>query len=234
MRAAPRLMRVSLSGFNQQTYAHGHAEGDIETVKQNMIRLAEAKKATNNTETHLQVYYHQYVDNFGEMTAMAKFAAAYGYEFQSTLARIFPVEKIMTIAAGHVTPEDRILLDRLALPLDRALAVAGKAQSCELLDDMMILDVNGDAMLCCTTTMERKNNVGNFLELPLVEIQSRRRQMQLCSRCLDMGIPNYFHGTDEYPAIAAETYAASREANQPSKGPHTPISNDFSAPKTPI
>src|SRR5262245_13408597 len=43
MRANPDWLRVSVSGFTQEVYARGHAAGDVEVVKTNMRRLAEAK-----------------------------------------------------------------------------------------------------------------------------------------------------------------------------------------------
>src|SRR5882724_10077432 len=45
MAANPDWMRVSVSGFTQEIYVRGHKEGDIEKMKANMRRLAEAKRA---------------------------------------------------------------------------------------------------------------------------------------------------------------------------------------------
>lgn len=211
LRAAPKFFRISLSGFSQEIYARGHRQGDIETVKRNMRRLAEARTTVGNTSTHIDVNYHQYVDNRHEIEAMRDFATSLGFHFLTTLARIHPVEKIISIADGHESAADRILLDRLALPLDRALAVTSAAglPNCELLDDMIVLDVTGNVMLCCGSSMKRSNAVGQFLDHPIEELQRRRRELTLCKRCVELGIPTYFqgHNSDEFARIAEETFA---------------------------
>ena len=217
LRAAPTWLRISLSGFSQEIYARGHREGNIETVKRNMRRLAEAKEAVGNIGTHIDVIYHEYIDNRHETGAMRDFATSLGFHFSTILAQIFPVEKLIAIADGQETPADRTLLNRLALPLERALAVtsAVKAPSCGLLDDMIVLDVAGNVMLCCGSSMERSNAVGHFLDYPIEELQRRRRQLTLCRRCLDLGIPTYFHGHDAFAQLAAE-----HEINRAGAGTH--------------
>ena len=209
LRAAPTWFRISLSGFSQEIYARGHRDGNIETVKRNMRRLAEARATVGNTTTHIDVIYHEYIDNRHEIEAMRGFAASLGFAFSTTLAQIFPVEKIIAIADGQASPADRSLLDRLALPLDRALAVTSRLNqaNCKLLDDMIVLDVAGNVMLCCGSSMERRNVVGRFLDHPIAELQRRRRALTLCRRCLELGIPTYFEGDDAFVPIAAETSA---------------------------
>jgi hypothetical protein len=78
-------------------------------------------------------------------------------------------------------------------------------KTCVLLEDMVALDISGNTMLCCGSSMEQQNVVGNFLELPLEDIQRRRREMTLCSSCLKLGIPDYFLGHQEFDRIANET-----------------------------
>ena len=209
MRAAPKFFRISLSGFTQPVYARGHREGRIERVKHNMRRLAAARDAVGNTATHIDVNYHEYKDNRHEIEPMQEFATSLGFHFSTTLAQIYPVEKIIAIADGHETSADRALLDRLALPLERALAITAAAggADCPLLDDMMVLDVVGDVMLCCGSSMDRANTVGRFLDHPIAELQRRRRELTLCRRCLELGIPTYFQGHDAFVRLAEETLA---------------------------
>ena len=97
MAAGPDWLRVSVSGFTQDVYARGHAAGDIETVKRNMRRLAEAKARTA-ASTDLEVYYHKYVDNEADEAPMRAYAEALGYRFASDWALIMPLEKTLTIA----------------------------------------------------------------------------------------------------------------------------------------
>ena len=201
----PDYLRISISGFTQEIYARGHREGDIERVKHNMRRLAAARD-TVQSNTHIEVYYHRYADNAHELPLMQDFAASLGFAFASTLAYVTTVEKIIAIAQGEQTVEDKALLARLAVPLDRALAVTStlKRDSCYLLEDIVVLDVEGNAMLCCGSSMAGANRIGNFLDIPLAELQRRRRAMSLCARCLSLGLPDYFAGHPEFEKLAVQ------------------------------
>ena len=207
----PDFFRVSLSGFTQPVYEVGHREGAVEVVKHNMERLAKAKRVTR-AGTAIQVFYHCYRHNEHEVPLMEAFSHSLGFEFRTVFAQIFPVEKILQITDGVCSSEDATLLDYLALPLDRALAVTSKtgSKSCALYDEQFTLDVNGNVMLCCSTSMERTNVVGNFLELPLAELQQRKANNNLCGRCLSLGIPDYFGGNPEFEQIAAAYARESR------------------------
>jgi len=88
----------------------------------------------------------------------------------------------------------------------RALAVTStlKRERCYLLEDIVVLDVEGNAMLCCGSSMAGANRIGNFLDMPLAELQRRRRAMSLCASCLSLGLPDYFAGHPEFEKLAAE------------------------------
>ena len=196
--SGPDWLRISVSGFTQPVYVIGHRGGNIETVKANMHRLAAAKAATGSA-TAMEVFYHRYRYNECEVEPMSALAHKLGFGFKSTLAYVTPVEKIIAMAEGQRTPEDRELLSNLVVPLDRALAFTSKTNktTCSLLEDIITIDVAGDAMLCCGSSMERGNVIGSFLTLPLDEIQRRRRERTLCASCLRLGIPDYFAGAIE-------------------------------------
>ena len=131
----PDHFRVSLSGFTQPVYEIGHRSGNIETVKTNLKRLAEAKKAVSNSTTHVQILYHRYNYNAHEIAPMKALADSLGFHFDTILAQIFPVEKIIAISEGRVSADDTEILSRLLLPLNQALAVTSqtKKTSCNLL-----------------------------------------------------------------------------------------------------
>jgi MoaA/NifB/PqqE/SkfB family radical SAM enzyme len=201
----PDYFRISLSGFTQEIYARGHREGDIEIVKENMRRLAAAHDRVRS-KTRIEVFYHRYRDNAHELAPMRDFAESLGFAFTSTLAYVTTVEKLIAIAQGETTPEDDALLSRLAVPLDRALAITSQLRrdTCNLLEDIVVLDVEGNAMLCCGSSMAAVNRIGNFLDLPLAELQRRRRAKTLCRSCLSLGLPDYFAGHPEFDKLAAE------------------------------
>jgi MoaA/NifB/PqqE/SkfB family radical SAM enzyme len=208
--AGPNFLRISLSGFTQAVYERGHREGDIDAVKRNMVRLAEAKARTES-QTSIEVFYHRYAYNLHEVAPMQAFATSLGFGFQSYLAQIYPVEKIIDIARGNITDADRLVLENLALPLDKALAftAAKGSTTCTLLDDQVSIDVNGNVTLCCASSMDRVNSIGRFLDLPIEEIQRRRRLHSLCRACGELGIPDYLKSQPEFEGIAEAALGAS-------------------------
>jgi hypothetical protein len=202
-------LRVSVSGFTQETYSIGHQGGDIETVKRNLHRLADAKRKVES-DTVLEIFYPLYNEDEDEADAMATLAAELGFEFQTILAFLTTVEKILEAATGKRNAADDAVLARLAVPLDPALAITSQLglKTCGLLEDMITIDVAGNAMLCCGCSMAPSNVIGSFLDLPLSEIQSRRRRHELCRECLRLGVPSYFLGHPEFGKIADDARTA--------------------------
>jgi pyruvate-formate lyase-activating enzyme len=142
MRANPDWLRVSVSGFTQEVYARGHAAGDVEVVKTNMRRLAEAKARTGAT-TDLELYFHKYVDNEADEAPMRAYAEALGYRFASDWALMMPLEKTLTIAdpanpRATLTRVDHATIGRLALKTADALVTSKhKVTSCSLQEDFI-------------------------------------------------------------------------------------------------
>jgi pyruvate-formate lyase-activating enzyme len=202
----PDHFRISLSGFSQPIYEIGHREGQIEVVKHNMERLAKAHSASAS-KTQIEVHYHLYRHNIDEAKSMKVFAESHGFAFTTNRAYLTIVEKIIEFSEGRSNQEDLAIINQLLLPLDRALEVTSREQrtkECDLLEDVVVLDVKGNAMLCCGSSMQPANVVGNFLQMPLTEIQKRRRQKSLCGTCMKLGLPDYFHPTS--PELERLTY----------------------------
>lgn len=194
--ARPTSMRVSLSGFTQAVYERGHAGGDIDLVKRNLASLARARDKIGTHPSSFQVFFHVYRYNRHEIVAMRSLCADLNFPFSTGYAQIFPVEKIIGITQGKVSEADRELLGNLLLPLDKALSITSRMEkkACRLLDRVITINVAGDVMLCCGSSMDAGNRIGPFLELSIEEIQARKSQHRLCGPCLDLGIPDYFDG----------------------------------------
>jgi len=195
MNANPDWIRVSVSGFCQEIYRRGHQNGDIERVKANMMRLAQARQLTGS-KCEIEVYYIRYIDNGDDERAMQDYAHSLGFKFTGSWANISPVERIMALidrpqAVNHA---DRTLLARMAVPLGEALAVTAKqpSPSCWLQDNYLSMDVEGNVYLCCAVSHENGNIIGNYLDLSISEIQNRQRHHSLCSPCKKLGIPDFY------------------------------------------
>jgi hypothetical protein len=193
MAANPASFKISVSGFTQQTYGEYHRGGDIEQVKKNMVALVEAKKRSN-AGTRIFVNYHRYRHNLHEEPLMRSFAEDLGVAFEPVWALMFPLEKILAFAEGapadsSLTAEDRQLIDRLAFRLQDTLASAQHYQNqpCPLRDSHLSLDFQGQVILCCGVFNTGKYGVGNYLAMPLDEIQTIRQNHGMCRRCRRQG-----------------------------------------------
>ncbi|WP_414864938.1 radical SAM protein [Pseudomonas sp. IT-P12] len=197
--AEPSFFRVSLSGFYQDTYKLGHVGGDIEVVKQNMIRLRDLK-LHHNLDTAVDVYYHRYLDNLEEERLMREFCEQLGFRFSTGCSVMMPLEKALAIIERDpsVTPTDLETLERLALPpfddLVNMLQHYPKHE-CSLKDNMLVLDSNGNAILCCSIFNQSEYHVGRYLDLSIEELTRAKNTqphcVDLCNRCVKKGMHSY-------------------------------------------
>jgi len=58
-----------------------------------------------------------------------------------------------------------------------------------LQEDFIVLDVNGNVILCCTCLASQANTIGSYLTMPIEAIQSARRSHPLCKPCMSFGFP---------------------------------------------
>lgn len=212
--ANPSVLKVSLSGFNQETYGVTHQRGDIELVKRNMAEVARLKTKTNAT-TRLVVAFHRYLGNHDDEALMKAYSESLGFEFEPAWAYFMPLEKMLAFTGDksngtHLTDEDLNVINRLALPLDAAITAARKNrhQPCILQRRQMAITSQGDVMLCCTVFDQKKNKLAPFLDTPLIALQRMKYHHDTCARCMNNGLHVYFvYGSDDFDALALERVA---------------------------
>lgn len=215
MATNPASFKISVSGFTQEGYGFTHRGGDIEQVKKHMVELAEAKRRNHST-TRIFVTYHRYRHNLKEEPMMRAFAAGLGFDFDPVWALLFPLEKILSCvdSASSGSPlgkEDRQLIDSLALPLKETLAAAQKYhhEPCCLRDAQISLDFQGNVILCCGVFNAGKFTLGNYLDMPLDEIQAIRKSHTMCTSCMECGIHAFLtYRIPEMEELILETISA--------------------------
>lgn len=213
MAANPNSLYISLSGFTQETYGITHRKGDIEQVKANIRILADSKSQLNGA-TNLTIIFHRYRHNRQEELLMQKFSAEVGINFKPVWAFMMPLEKVLSAANvdidAKLNTKDIEVIRRLALPMDRALAVARKHRNkpCKLRSNQITLNLLGDVTLCCAVFDSEKYKIANFITTPLKEIQNRRFSNSLCSQCINVGAHVYFsYEAPEFESIAMKRYS---------------------------
>jgi MoaA/NifB/PqqE/SkfB family radical SAM enzyme len=207
MIAGPDFIRVSLSGFTQETYGRTHARGQIEKVKTNMRLLAEAKQRVGNTRTQVQVFYHKYRDNLHEVELMRQYASELGFAWLEHWAYFLPLEKVLDLADGNLGAKDREFVeDAFALPIKEALDVA-KAfgpHECPTYSRQIVLDVKGDLKLCCGTyDTSRNGGLGSFVDMTPEDVWRAKSNHPTCTKCMDEGV-HLYATFPEFPELAAK------------------------------
>lgn len=195
LRANPDFLRISLSGFTQPIYGQGHVSGNIERVKTNMRLLSEARQRVGNAHTNIEVFYHKYKYNLHEVEQMRQYAISLGFRWSDVYAYYFPVENLIKAAEGTLdSKETQYVKDTFALPIVEALdaAKAFKQEPCSLWESQIVLDLQGNAVVCCGVYDYKENNLGNFLDLTPEELMKAKAKNATCGRCTSHGIHRYF------------------------------------------
>ena len=192
LKAEPSNLRVSLSGFTQEVYKKGHRGGDIEVVKENLKKLAK-----HNVSTDIAVYWHNYNDNAHEKQAMQDFTQSLGIGFNQCNAILTPVEEVMKIwrtdSTAPAGSDVSTVLPRLIEGLQQAKEKCFKLKRihCSLQTRQLAIDSEANISVCCASYNSKLNLVGNFLELPLKEIEKRKNASAFCKSCKSVGAHVY-------------------------------------------
>jgi MoaA/NifB/PqqE/SkfB family radical SAM enzyme len=214
LREEPSELKISVSGFTQETYGITHRRGDIERVKKNMAELSRACERTGS-KTRVYVNFHRYLGNHEDESRMRDYAKSLGFDFTPAWAYLMPLEKMLALTEPASTDvklneDDRELISRLALPLDEAIRVTSKrsAKPCKLRDEQMAITWQGDVMLCCTAYDQSRYTLAGFLDTPLAQLQALKYRDPACTSCMKHGIHQLFtYESDELDGVALANVA---------------------------
>ncbi len=194
-RANPDEFRISLSGFTQPVYEQTHAKGNIERVKENMRLLQEARRRTGNLHTKIVVYYHKYRHNLHEAELMRAYATSLGFRWMENFAFYMPLEKALAAAEGRLEPEEREFVESMyALPVVPAIEAARDHahEPCRLWNEQIVLDLQGNAILCCALYDFAGNTLGSFLDMTPEQLMQAKHNHPTCDRCTHNGLHRYY------------------------------------------
>ena len=195
LRAGPDEFRISLSGYTQEVYGHTHVGGNIERVKSNMVKVAEAKRRTMSRETYIYVYYHKYLHNLSDIASMKSFSEQLGFGWLENWAYYMPIENMVRLAEGRLEPNELAFVnDTFALPIHKALKAAERYrhEPCRLLEEQIVLDLKGNLLLCCGVYDYANNTLGSFLDMTPSDVERAKQYHSTCDSCMAHGIHRYF------------------------------------------
>jgi MoaA/NifB/PqqE/SkfB family radical SAM enzyme len=181
-------LKISQSGFSQETYSRTHARGRLELVKANMRKVKEYAERYR-VRTRIWVGHHIYRSNRHEMEPTRQFCAELGFEYHPIAAFYMPLERLLDAIHGKDNPRDRgILKDLLHDPRDRQRALAGARSGsfdCELRFNQTVINHDGTVALCCTV-FDQPNMLGvSYLAEGLDAIEQRKYRHSFCNTCIN-------------------------------------------------
>ncbi len=188
--ARPNHFRISVSGFTQQVYGHTHAKGDIERVKKNLIEVRQTLDALGSRATCVEVQFIKFKHNVHEVEPMRRFTENLGFTWAECWAFYQPLNWLFEFVEGTLPEAQRDYVENLLpFPLPDSLALARRHQDgqCFMLDHTLVIDVRGNARLCCLWFENDDTVIGSFLSLTAAEIERRRRRHRWCGSCQHHG-----------------------------------------------
>ena len=185
--AGPDELKISLSGFSQETYARTHARGKLDLVIANM-RLVRRYADHHRAATKIWVGHHIYRSNQHEVEPVHRLCQELGFDYHPIPAFYMPLERLLDVIEGKPNPRDNgILEDLLRSPGDVQRAAA-KGRSgrfdCELRFNQTVINHDGTVGLCCTV-YDPPNMLGvSYLDEDLAEIERRKYHHPFCLTCI--------------------------------------------------
>ncbi len=188
-KANPTNLKVSLSGFTQETYGKTHAGGDLALVKANLYRLRhdlDKYKAA----TRVWVGHHLYRNNQHQLPEVAAVCRELGFEHHPIAAFFQPLERLIEVAEGKGAPHPILdeLLEHPSSYVPRLKASRSGDYDCELRFNQTAINHDGTVALCCSV-YDRENMLGaHFLEHDHAALEAMKYAHPFCRTCMAHGV----------------------------------------------
>jgi hypothetical protein len=148
-----------------------------------------------NSETKIQVFYHLYNDNRGEDLIKAReFCLSRGFEFQTIWASIISLDDLLIYnETGYLPDAAKEAAELLEIDINTTLSRA-KSDAYKKCQVQNIICINWDLRVPdCSQFFSQENYItaDNFLEMPLSDIISKKRQSSLCTICKKHGLHRF-------------------------------------------
>lgn len=185
LRAGPKRIRVSLSGFNNESHTQTHVRGNVELVKEN-LRLMRAIIDQYDLNIAVTLAYHVYLHNAGdEIESMRRYCEDLRFIFHPNWANFNPLEKLERYLAGKASPNESQLISKLVIKPEEHLSLARRIDNKEcILQDFTTINYDGSVALCCAVYDTSNDIASDFLDVSATVLAQRRRNHLTCHRCI--------------------------------------------------
>jgi MoaA/NifB/PqqE/SkfB family radical SAM enzyme len=217
IRSHPTYIRISLSGYNNETYKTTHRGGDVNVVKSNMHLLRHHMDAVG-IQIPVQVGFHIYKTNFpDDFLEIERLSDELGFYFMPSIATFMPIEKAILAMDGIVPSADAEIHSKLVLSMEersRILqSVRAKNVECDFQKRRTSINYDGSVSLCCATYDQAQLISKDFLKTSRERLHKLKHTNEFCSICanknLDMIMTGAGYGLIEEAAklVLGKTYS---------------------------
>jgi MoaA/NifB/PqqE/SkfB family radical SAM enzyme len=209
---APKKIRLSVSGFNQNRYGSTHSRGDISKVLSNWYKLVHAIRK-RKLESELEVAFHVYRDNKDDLIQWASLAAQSGARLTPVWSIFQPMEDLIEISTddrSSATYSDIANLMEVDPLRQLSLAKQFVPQDCRLRYRQTAINWDGSVALCCAVYDASKFTIApSFTDSTWEQLQKAKYAHKFCEKCFAAGGPGLLEQATQ-TAINQEAIANQR------------------------
>ena len=188
--ADPGYIRISLSGFFQQTYSRTHKGGNIEDVKANM-RLLRQYIDKHHASVVVVVGYITYKHNCAdELALMSALCHELDFRLSMDTAVLMPLEKLLEKLLDAIENEpvadeiEDLLLITPKQMSELSRPYRAEHSDCTLRRARLSMNADGSVPLCCAVWGHEFDVAANYLDTSEADIQKARYGHDMCRRCM--------------------------------------------------
>ncbi len=199
IKVSPDYLKVSLSGYYPEAYNNTHEGGDVNLVKSNLYKIKYYLEQ-HKSNTLIDINYHLYRDNSGKnLNKFNELADELGFVLSKTYALVMPLERVLDYCEGKPDQQTLQLEQNLLVTIAEGIEASSKTPlpkgTCPFRENQININADLSVPVCCTVFQRGSNVVAkNFLEASLDDIDTAKKKVELCGKCMKLSLPEYNMG----------------------------------------
>ena len=126
---------------------------------------------------------------------MEALANELNFLLSTTYSLVLPCDRVVRELEEGPLEELKELRKLLLVDIQEGIEAASCVQieTCPLKENQLVIDSDLSVPVCCGISNSRQDArvAENYLETPLAEIRKKKEQIDFCSKCMQLGIPQY-------------------------------------------
>lgn len=198
IKSSPDRLKISLSSFKQEVYGVTHERGDINKVKENLVKLANLRDLYKS-KTHIWVGHHLYKNTLDEQSVIEAFVKSLDFDYVPSMATLTPIEEVMRLldlrshgvkmvtGAKYEAISHNFISDPVEVQRVNSSMRSGN-YDCELRFNMTAIQHDGNVNLCCATVQPLSVQPISFLNTAKDEIEELKYNNPFCKKCISRNL----------------------------------------------